>query len=260
MERVQLNDASFLSYDRYGSGPPLILVHGGLSDHQSNWAAVKDLFGQRFTVYAVARRGRGETTAPLSRALEEEFQDIATLIDVVGQTSLLGHSGGARIAMGAAVERPELVSKLVLYEPPVVPNMAPVLSNIEGPAARGDWEAFVRVFLLEAVQLPAPIVDAITALPIWPAMVADGPATFADIRALVGCQFDPAHYASLTMPVLLLVGSESPRDNYATDALAAVLPDHRIVELQGQGHIAQAMAPQMFVDTVSSFLFGSANS
>jgi len=256
MERVTLEDATFLSYDRYGSGPPLILIHGALTDHQTNWPAVKDLFGQRFTVYAVARRGRGETTAPLERSLEDEFGDIAALIQSVGQPAfVLGHSGGAHFALGGTAARPELVSKLVLYEPPVVDAVMTILPKLEDPARREDWEGFVRTFLLEAVRLPTPFLDAMKSLPIWAAMVADAPATWADLRALALHKYNLARFAVLEMPVLFLVGSESPREGYhMTDAISAVLPNSQVVELQGQGHIAQQLAPQMFVDTVSKFL------
>jgi pimeloyl-ACP methyl ester carboxylesterase len=259
MEHVKLADGSVISYDLYGSGPPLILIHGALTDHKTNWPAVKDLFGQRFTVYAVARRGRGETTALLERSLEDEFGDIAALIQSVGQPSfVLGHSGGAHIALGGVAARPELVSKLVLYEPPAVDAaVADLLPKLEEPAKREDWQGFVRAFMLEAVRLPVPFVDAMKTLPIWPAMVADGPATYADIRSLVQHKFNLARFAVLEMPVLFLVGSESPREGYhMTDAISAVLPNSQVVELQGQGHIAHQLAPQMFVETVSKFLLG----
>ena len=44
------------SYEKYGSGPPLVLVRGGFSDHKTNWEFVKPLFEKQFTVYAIARR------------------------------------------------------------------------------------------------------------------------------------------------------------------------------------------------------------
>jgi len=47
-----------VSYSVAGSGPPLVLVHGGFSDHETNWRFVAPLLGQRFTMYALARRGR----------------------------------------------------------------------------------------------------------------------------------------------------------------------------------------------------------
>jgi len=200
------------------------------------------------------RRGRGETTAPQDRGMEDEFGDVAALIQAVGEpTFVLGHSFGAHCAMGGAAANPNLVSKLVLYEPPQPNAMADdAMAKVEEAAGRGDWDGFVRAFLLEGPKIPQPLVDALQGSPFWPAMVADAPATLSDIRALVRYEFDAARFAALTMPVLLLVGSESPRDNYVTDALAGVLPDRRIAELQG--HVAQAMAPELFVSTIADFL------
>ena len=40
-----------------------VLVHGAFSDHKTNWEFVKPLFEKQFTIYAIARRGRGETDA-----------------------------------------------------------------------------------------------------------------------------------------------------------------------------------------------------
>lgn len=61
-----------LSYDKVGNGPPLVLVHGGFSDHRTNWEFVKPLLRNHFTLYAVARRGRGETDATEGHRLADE--------------------------------------------------------------------------------------------------------------------------------------------------------------------------------------------
>jgi len=260
MERVKLQDGTFVSYERYGSGPALVLVHGSMADHESSWGAINGLLSPRFTVYAMDRRGRGETTAPQDRRMEDEFGDVAALIQAVGEpTFVLGHSFGAHCSMGGAVARPDLVSKLVLYEPPS-PDRATVdlMQRVEEPASQGDWDRFVRTWLIDVVEIPTQVIDAIHASPFWPLMIADAPATLCDARALTRYEFDPARFAALRMPVLLLVGSESPHNNYVTDAIAGVVPNHQIVELQGQGHIAMQMVPQLFVETVSSFLLGDA--
>ena len=54
--------------------------------------------------------------------------------------------------------------------------------------------------------------------------------------------------------MLLQIGTESPRDLYVTDALAAVLPDVRIEELPGQAHEGMTTVPQMYAAAVSRFL------
>ena len=60
-----------MSFDREGAGPPLLLVHGAFSDHKTNWEFVLPSFSQRFTVYSIARRGRGETDATKGHSVED---------------------------------------------------------------------------------------------------------------------------------------------------------------------------------------------
>jgi pimeloyl-ACP methyl ester carboxylesterase len=62
MQRIASPAGATVFYDKYSSGPPLILVHGSFSDHKTNWEFVKSLFEKQFTVYAIARRGLGERT------------------------------------------------------------------------------------------------------------------------------------------------------------------------------------------------------
>ena len=59
MKTLTGSTGATVSYSVAGNGPPLVLVHGAFSDHDTNWAFVAPLFRQLFTVYAVARRGRG---------------------------------------------------------------------------------------------------------------------------------------------------------------------------------------------------------
>jgi pimeloyl-ACP methyl ester carboxylesterase len=60
MQRITSPLGTTVSYEKYGGGPPLVLVHGSFSDHNTNWQSVKTLFEKQFTVYAIARRGRGD--------------------------------------------------------------------------------------------------------------------------------------------------------------------------------------------------------
>jgi len=103
MQRVPSPAGITVSYDKYGSGPPLVLVHGSFSDHKTNWEFVKPLFEQYFTVYAIARRGRGETDAIKGHSLYDESRDVVAVIRSIGEpVFLLGHSYGAHAALAAA--------------------------------------------------------------------------------------------------------------------------------------------------------------
>jgi hypothetical protein len=43
MERMTLGNGVSVSYDKYGAGPYLVLVHGAFSNHRTNW--LSDLSG-----------------------------------------------------------------------------------------------------------------------------------------------------------------------------------------------------------------------
>jgi pimeloyl-ACP methyl ester carboxylesterase len=84
MERITTPDGTTVSYDKYGSGPPLVLIHGSFSDHVTNWQACKSLLADRFTVYAMARRGRGESSVTTDHTLEDEMNDTVAMLRNVG--------------------------------------------------------------------------------------------------------------------------------------------------------------------------------
>ena len=256
MDRITAPSGATVSYESYGTGPPLVLVHGGFSDHHTNWQEVKPLLEDRFSVYAVARRGRGASSATGGHSVEDEAADVAAVLRRVGEPAfLLGHSYGAVCALGAAALDPAAVRKLVLYEPPLPQLVTPErLARLEAIAEREDWDTLVETFMLDVLQVPPDEVNEIRATPFWALWTADAKATMNDLRALARHRFEAARYRSLGMPVLLLVGTESPRDLYVTDALAAVLPDARIVELEGQAHEGMTTAPAQFADAISVFL------
>ena len=260
MERIMTPSGVTVSYITYGSGPPLVLVHGGFSDHVTNWQEVKPLLEDRFTVYAVARRGRGESSLTQDHSIADEAADVAAVIRRIGEpVFLLGHSYGALCALGAASLEADGVRKLVLYEPPA-PDTAPpeVVAKLWAFAEREDWDGMVEAFMLDVVQVPPAEVREIRATPFWAVWTADARATMNDLRAFNRYRvFDATPYRTLAMPVQLLIGTESPRDLYVTDALAAVLPDVRIDELEGQAHEGMTTAPAQFVDAITDFLLAS---
>ena len=256
MHRFQTPTGVTVSYDRYGSGPPLLLVHGGFSDHASNWEFVKEQLGQRYTVHAVARRGRGETDATEGHSMEDEFSDVAAMISSIDEpVFLLGHSYGGHVALGAALMVPDSVRKLVLYEPPNPRNLdKDVMRRLEKLASMSKWDEFASTFFRDMLHVPAEVVDEMRQPEIWSPIVIDARATLGDLRAIDRYDFNADRFRTLKMPVLLQVGTESVRNLYLTDALAAVLPDARIEDLPGQAHEAPTTAPAMYAESVSRFL------
>jgi pimeloyl-ACP methyl ester carboxylesterase len=103
-------------YDEHGQGGPLVLLHGGLVDARFFEPNLAPL-AERFHVYTPERRGHGHTPdvpGPITYQLMTD-DTIAFLETVVGQPAdLVGHSDGAFVAMLVAMQRPELVKRLVM--------------------------------------------------------------------------------------------------------------------------------------------------
>ena len=256
MRRLQSPSGVTVSYDQYGSGPALMLIHGSFSDHRTNWEFVKDDLSQRYSVYAVARRGRGETDATEGHGVEDEFGDIVTVIDSIDEPLfMLGHSYGAHVALGAALMRPHKIRKLVIYEP-IKPEVIDkqVLRQLQLLALENDWHQVAEVFFRDMLHVPEDVLKEMQTPQIWTPILEDAKASLNDVRAVANYDFDANRFSTLKMPVLLQVGSESPRELYATDAIAPVLPDARIEELAGQAHEGMTTAPALFVESVSQFL------
>jgi pimeloyl-ACP methyl ester carboxylesterase len=256
MQRITLPAGATVSYEKYGGGPPLVLVHGAFSDHKTNWQFVKPLLEKHFTVYAIARRGRGETDATKGHSLEDESRDVVAVIQSIGEpVFLLGHSYGAQTALAAAAEVPHCVRKLVLYEaawPGVVGKGA--LAQLEELAQAGNWEDLAVTFFRDRLSVPVEELDELRATELWPPIIADAEASLGDLRALSRYEFKAERFREPQVPVMLQIGTESPRDLYVTDVLAAVLPDVRIEELAGQAHEGMTTAPKMYAEAVSRFL------
>src|SRR4051794_14094457 len=103
-------------YDEQGDGAPLVLLHGGLVD--TRWFAPNLVpLAERFHVYLPERRGHGHTAdvdGPITYQVMAE-DTIAFLDAVPGRPAdLVGHSDGAFVAMLVAIQRPDLVNRLVM--------------------------------------------------------------------------------------------------------------------------------------------------
>ncbi len=258
MQSVTSSDGAIITYERSGSGSPLVLVHGSLGNGLVAWFAVKPIFEQSFTVYAIDRRGRRETLDTAGRSVELECEDVAAVIRAIGEpVFLLGHSYGAVCALGAAALVPDSVRKLVLYEPPTRDLPDAEFRALEEKAAEGDWEGLVYRFLKDTVRIPQQELDMLSNSPFFAPLVEDARASFGDFLALRRYDFQAERYAPLTMPVQLLVGVESPRpEMFLTAALKALLPDATVTELPGQAHGALTFDPAPTTEKITHFLLG----
>jgi pimeloyl-ACP methyl ester carboxylesterase len=266
LTRVRSRDGTEIACWTSGQGPPLVLVHGAVADH-TRWRPLLPHLEPHARVHALDRRGRGASGDAPDYDLAREFEDVAAAVDAVAAAAgsavdLYGHSFGGLCAFGGAALTANL-GRLVLYEgwPPVDPaghELPPgVGGRLDELLAQGDRDAVVQTMFREVVRMPAAELAALRAQPAWPARVAAAPALVRELRAIPRVALDPALAARISVPTLLLTGSDS-RDPFAADvaAVAAALPDARVVVLEGQRHVADVLDPEGFARHLVGFLGG----
>ncbi len=258
MEFAKSSDGTKIAFERQGSGEPVLLVHGTTGSTQS-WALVAPILAERFTVIAMDRRGHGQSDPGPSHSIELEAQDVISVIDFVGEpVHLVGHSGGARVALAAALHAGRLRS-LILYEPPIASHHCPadLADRAELLIREGNRDAAVEAFLREAAALPDEEVAIVRSLaPVWQLMTAgvhNGPR---DQRAFRAKPVDLDAIRCVTIPVLLLVGGDQDAPIYldGLDDIQQAFPDATRREIPGQRHLALGCAPQAFAAVVMSFI------
>lgn len=256
MQSVVSRDGTPIAFDISGSGPGLVLVHGTAATHRG-WKAVVPLLAQRFTVLAMERRGRGESGDSADYAAEREYEDIAAVIAAAPRPVLLfGHSYGAICSLEVAM-RTGGIAGLVLYEPPIDAGKGdgPDLpARLAERLAAGDREGVLTLFIRDCLGVPAEQYDRFRASPGFPARLAAAHTLPREVKIAHAYEPSPERIGRLSLPVLLLVGSDSPPLVHAVTAmLAGYLPDATTVTLAGQEHMAMETAPEMVAGAVAAF-------
>ena len=255
MQTATSADGANIAYWRQGSGPPLLLVHGALSDRVA-WILIQPILAERFTVYVMNRRGREGSGEPKAHAIEREFEDIVAVVDAIGEpVHLLGHSGGALCALGAVLLTDRLRS-LILYEPPPPgPRVDIELKSLREMIHGAEPAEIVLEFLRTGPRVPEEDIKRLRESPIWPHTVSLAPSLASELDAAAGYELDVSQYSALNIPLLLLLGSDSPALlREVSDALVEVVPDVRMRVLEGQQHAANFDAPELFAEEVVRFL------
>lgn len=259
---VRSADGTRIAFHRLGKGPAIVFVHGSVSTH-TDWMPVAKLLSDRFTCYAMDRRGRaksGEGVGPYS--IEREYEDIEAILTAAktetgSEAILVGHSYGAVCSLSVAMRHP--VPRLVIYEPPL-PVGGPIAGENLAPYARavaeGDLDKALEFGLAAYPHMPEAEIVTLRASRGWPRLRVLAKSWIRELEEMDAQSPDLTHYRAITCPSLLLVGSISPEHPMldAARALARVLPDVRVEWLPGQNHVAMRVAPEMVAHPIGEFL------
>lgn len=243
-----------------GSGPPLLLVHGGLSG-LSRFAPLWRELVPHFRVTAMDRRGRGSSGDAETYDVRREFEDVgAVAAHLSGRDGepgdAFGHSFGAIAVLGAAGAGAPL-RRLALYEPPGPQTVSGGwLERVRGYLAAGQPGRAVVSFLTEIGGMTPDQVEQLRTAPPGPedyleiasrTFVREGEALAAlDLRALA---------RPVRLPVLMLHGTASPPwAQQVGGALARALADVEVVSLPGHGHEGVDTAADLVAAELRRFL------
>ena len=255
VHKMTSRDGTIIGYRQLGSGPGLILVHGGMMGSQ-NFMKLGYALADRFTVCIPDRRGRGLSGSHGNYSLEREGEDMSAVARKTGASNIFGLSSGAIITLETALNEPA-IRNVILYEPPIpVGGFDPTrwVGQYDDEIAKGKYGAALLTVaagtngptLLTRLRfITAPLLN--LAVKAEAKNVKGDDVSLKDL--ILTMRYDPQAVVQSTAlmerakqlraDVLLLGGEKSPDYlKMALDVLEAALPQATRVNLKGVGHLA----------------------
>jgi pimeloyl-ACP methyl ester carboxylesterase len=248
-----------------GQGPPLVLVHAGIGDGDLDCGELASFLEDRFTCYLFSTRSRGLSGHSDDLGGERHIEDLVAFVDSIDEPAgVVTWSGGALFVLGAAA-RTAAVSAVAVYEPLVFEasdeednaRLDAAVAHMAGLAEQGrlteaardwmtDWANEEEMASLAAsgyLEAVGPYVPVLLGLI---AAFAEDPGT---------SPTDPAELARITVPVLVLQGSQTTR-RWLVDGVRHVAehtPDAHVREVPGAGHSSMVAKPGPIADELIRF-------
>ena len=241
-EGVVEHDGADIWYAPFGSGAPVILLHGGLG-HGGNFAyQVPALVTAGYRAVVIDSRGHGHSTRD-ERAYSYELmgRDVLAVMDRLGiaKAPIIGWSDGACTGLVLAKEQPERITGVLFFACNVDSSgskpfeFTPILGRCIG-RHKADYAALSAT-----------------------------PDQFDAFSEAVGLMqrtqpdYSAADLAEITVPVTVV---QSEHDEFITPEHAAYIArtvrNGRLVELAGVSHFAPLQRPELFNRVVLAFLEG----
>jgi|GEM_PF-381465 len=255
-------DGTRLYYEKIGSGPALVFIHG-LGGNHAAWFHQVPEFARHFTVITLSQRGFAPSTGPRDHYdVGVLVGDLLAVMDACGvkKASVVGQSMGGWTALGLALRAPERVRALVLADTvagigdaEIVAHHAAMLANARALAATP----------LPLARHPA-LGAAFSASDPGQAWLYQTLASFGAPAAgvvagqLAAIRFNDAELARLAIPTLFVVGRDDTVFPAALVRRAAThIPGARVVEIADAGHSPYFEQSARWNDTVAAFLAGT---
>jgi 2-succinyl-6-hydroxy-2,4-cyclohexadiene-1-carboxylate synthase len=256
-----------LACERQGAGEAVVFVHGFTQTGRSWWRVVADLVAH----YEVATVDLPDHGASFERHPSDLVDAAAMLAATIGRATYVGYSLGGRLCLTLALERPELVERLVL-----VGATAGIADDAERAARRRADEALAE--RLDPADSGKGLgleqfLDEWLAGPLF-AHLSPAEADRASRRTntsaglarslrTVGTGTQTPSYArlgELQMPVLVVAGEKDLKFAASAHEMAAGIgPNASVAIVPGASHAVPFEAPARFLSTLSDWLAATAS-
>jgi pimeloyl-ACP methyl ester carboxylesterase len=223
-----------LYYEIYGSGEPLLLLHGNNESMSSFEGQVKE-FSAKYKVIALDSRGQGNSTADSQKLTYELFaDDVNKLFDYLSlkDVNILGWSDGGNTGLILAMQHPDKVKKLAVVGAVLYNNSTSIDERINAEIqeqvkemertnlSKNDMQYRLKVLLLTEPNI------------------------------------NPDLLKAINVPVLVMAGKKDVVKEQHTKLIAEKLPNSQLVIFKNAGHEAPREIPEVFNKTVLNF-FGN---
>jgi len=255
---VVLANGLEIAYERVGTGPPLVFVHGAACDGRIWQPQLADL-ADEFTVVAWDEPGAGRSSdVPADFGLADYADCLAKLVDALalGPAHVVGLSWGGTVAQELYRRDPELVATLVLAD--------------SYAGWRGSLpEEEVRARLAGAIETLAAPPEQFD--PTLPGLFAgDPPADFVLLLDQVAADVRPESLRTqlfvmaetdqrdllpeIAVPTLLIWGELDARSPLSVaHQFEHAIPDTQLVVIPDCGHVSNLEQPERFNEAVRQF-------
>ena len=288
--RIRIGNASLYARE-IGSGPPLIVLHGGPDFDQAYLLPDLDRLADGFRLIYYDQRGRGKSAEGVRAADVTMASDIDDLDKVrqhfqLASTAILGHSWGTVLALEYALRHPDRVSHLILMNPAPAsaadvsilrrfylqklgPDMDRQVAIVKSVAYQdGDPEAVAaryRIHFKPALERAEDYEKLMAAMKAG--FISQGKDGIVKARAVEdrlmqdtcerpGYDLMPK-LAALRMPSLVIWGDHDFIPIEIATHIARAIPNARLVTLKECGHFAYMECPSEVSTTLNDFFGGT---
>jgi pimeloyl-ACP methyl ester carboxylesterase len=255
--------------------PPVVLLHGASGNLEDMRLALADRLKARHRVILIDRPGHGwsERTADEASPAQQAAMVAEALERLdVGSAIVVAHSFAGSVATSLALDDPGRVAGLVLLAPVLYPWSTGIAWYYSLASTPVIGPLFVHTLALPVgAVLIRPVVGTVFAPQDAPADYADRaaialvlrPQTFlANARDVAGLNAfvtrQAPRYSRITAPTVIITGDRDTvvSPNIHARALAAKLPNSKLVVLEGIGHMPHHVAPDRVVAAIDDVANG----